>query len=720
MKNLFFNTSLVLQICVFFQLSAQKPTDITVAFFKNPEKAIITDSTPEFGWHYKTNKKADFQTAYQILVSTSSVLIEKNKGDVWDSGKISSVNSSNVEFGGELLQSHTTYYWKVRLWDKDGSGTPYSDYQSFSTGNLNNKYMTDRYPLVCEKIKPLFIVHKNTSGYFIDFGNDAFGTLEVIFTSSKMDTVEIYLGEKLTSPKTIDRNPGGTIRFLKVLLPISNGTHTYKLQLPPGKRNTGKRAIHLPDEIGVVMPFRYCEIIHSPSPVDTSTISQLAVFYPIDQEAADFSSSDTVLNQIWDLCKYSIKATSFTGVYIDGDRERIPYEADAYINQLGHYCVDEEYNMARFSHEYLITHPTWPTEWILHSVLMTYADYMFTGNTESIRQYYQDLQAKTLISLARADGLISTRTGKVTPEVLRSIHLNDNLKDIVDWPKGERDGYEMVEVNTVVNAFHYKALRLMAELAKIIKRPEDEYHYRKRADMVKKSINEKLFDPQKGLYVDGEGSSHASLHANMFPLAFGLVPEKHLKRVTEFVKSRGMACSVYGAQYLMEALYGAAEAEHALQMLTDTTDRSWWNMIRSGSTISMEAWDKKYKLNLDWNHAWGAVPANIIPRFLWGIRPLEPGFSKFVIKPQFAGLTHSKIKMPTIKGPIIAEYRGEAGKSYTLEVEIPFNTTATIYLPNLNKAFVYQINGQMQAGTGNTDHIIIELGSGHYKLEVRE
>ena len=69
-----------------------------------------------------------------------------------------------------------------------------------------------------------------------------------------------------------------------------------------------------------------------------------------------------MLNQIWDLCKYSIKATSFTGVYVVGDRERIPYEADAYINQLSHYTTDRENNIAKNTIAYFMEFPTWPTE----------------------------------------------------------------------------------------------------------------------------------------------------------------------------------------------------------------------------------------------------------------------------------------------------------------------------------------------------------------------
>ncbi len=149
--------------------------------------------------------------------------------------------------------------------------------------------------------------------------------------------------------------------------------------------------------------------------------------------------------------------------------------------------------------------------------------------------------------------------------------------------------------------------------------------FHKRAEQVKQSINEKLFDRERGVYLDGEETEHASLHANMFPLAFGLTPDEYKSSVVDFIKNRGMACSVYGSQFLLEALYEAGEDEYALELMTSKTDRGWWHMIELGSTVTLEAWDLKYKGNLDWNHAWGAAPANIIPRWLMGIRPLEPG-----------------------------------------------------------------------------------------------
>jgi hypothetical protein len=141
-----------------------------------------------------------------------------------------------------------------------------------------------------------------------------------------------------------------------------------------------------------------------------------------------------------------------------------------------------------------------------------------------------------------------------------------------------------------------------------------------------------------------------------------------------------MACSVYGAQYLLEGLYQNGEGDYGLQLMTATNDRSWWNMIKSGSTMTMEAWDMKYKPNSDWNHPWGAAPANIITRYVWGITPAEPGFGKVIIKPQLATLSFSKIKVPTIHGPIKAEYKRIDQQHGLFIIELPPGMNGSVIL----------------------------------------
>ena len=673
------------------------PYGLMVEFIRQPAGIPVLDLKPEFTWIVPSTAGA--QTGYRILVASSDENIRKDKGDVWDSGMVQGSASVEIECGTELKPGKY-YFWKVMILDAEGKPSRYSGTGTFKTGHPSG-YATTANRFLTSLNPPVRFIKKGDDHYFIDFGKDAFGTLVIGSAVKNVDTLTVHLGEKISGPATVDRKPGGSIRYQRALFPLKPGVGTHLLKLPPDKRNTGPAAVHLPDSFGVITPFRYCELENCPPDFNPEKVFQKAYTIYFEDDASFFSSSDTVLNQVWDLCKYSIKATSFTGIYIDGDRERIPYEADAYINQLGHYYTDREYSMGRVSNEFFIHHPTWPTEWILHTVLMFYNDLMFTGNTESVAEYYKELKHKTLTALAREDGLISSAA--VNEDVMKSIGFSnpkDSIRDIVDWPpaqkdtgwklvtaEGERDGYELVEINTVVNAFYYRNLVLMSEIASILGKTEDASFYRNEALRVKDSFNRILLEKERGYYVDGEKSLHSSLHANMMALAFGLVPEDFRQTVLEFIKSRGMACSVYGSQYLLEGLYRAGEGEYALSLMTATHDRSWWNMIRSGSTIAMEAWDMKYKPNSDWNHAWGAAPANIIPGYMWGIQPLEPGYARCIIRPQLKGLKNSSIEVPTIRGTIKAEFK-EEGTSKVYLIRIPGNMDCDL---ELSKNVVYKL-----------------------------
>ncbi|MBW8330601.1 MAG: hypothetical protein K0M40_01155 [Prolixibacteraceae bacterium] len=697
---------------------------------ENFQFAEIARKKPFFGWIVNSDQNNTVQTAYQILVASSLENIQKSTGDCWDSGRTESDQSVNVIYAGKELQPNSVYFWKVKTWDNHGVESAFSPAAQFKTAPVLSDYATSRYPLQKQDVYPVFINPLSASHNFIDFGKAAFGTIRLtLLGKNESDTVLVHLGEAQKGGR-INRTPGGTIRYSVHKLQLKRGWNTYTIAIPPDKRNTGPQAVLMPQYIGEVTPFRYCELEDYNEPLSKNQISQEIVFYPFDETESHFTSSDTVLNEVWDLCKYSIKATSFMGVYVDGDRERIPYEADAYINQLCHYGVAREFSMGRYSHEYLINRPTWPTEWILQSVLMAWNDYLFTGNKESLAHFYTDLKAKALLPLADESGLISTKTGKVTPEVLESIHFKGALKDIVDWPQtgilglgknepGETDGFVFKDVNTVVNAYHYQAVSQLAQIAKVLNQTSDEQQFTARAAKLKSVFNEKLLDKKRGVYFDGIGTDHASLHANMFPLTFGLVPEKYVGKVSNFVQSRGMACSVYGSQFLMDAVYDGHNPDYGLQLLNSTSERSWYNMIRVGSTISLEAWDNKYKPNQDWNHAWGAAPANIIPRKLMGIEPLEPGFRKIRIKPQPASLEQAEIKCPTIRGDVLMSFKNQPQQSFSMNLTIPANTTADVYLPFWSKSQKVTMNGNTIKYRQEGNFAVVEgVGSGSNLFEL--
>jgi hypothetical protein len=255
----------------------------------------------------------------------------------------------------------------------------------------------------------------------------------------------------------------------------------------------------------------------------------------------------------------------------------------------------------------------------------------------------------------------------------------------------------------------------MAELAAVMQKQDDEKTFRAAAEKALRSLNDKLVDPATGLYVDGEGSKHSSLHANMFPLAFGLVPVERREKVAAFVKSRGMACSVYGAQFLLESLFDHGMADHAMMLMTADGNRSFSHMIkRVGTTVALEAWDAKYKGNLDWNHAWGAAPANILPRKVLGIEPLEPGFAKILIQPRPGKLHWAEGYVPTKAGRVAVRIDQDA-KMFRVKVEIPAGATAKVGVPK-GAGGNLSLDGKPVKATEPDSCLFVETGAGKHEV----
>jgi alpha-L-rhamnosidase len=140
-----------------------------------------------------------------------------------------------------------------------------------------------------------------------------------------------------------------------------------------------------------------------------------------------------------------------------------------------------------------------------------------------------------------------------------------------------------------------------------------------------------------------------------------------------------MRVSVYGAQFLLEALYRAGLGHAAHGLLTSREQFSWLHMMDDlGATIVMEAWDPSIKSNTTFSHAWGSAPANIVPRFVAGVRPLAPGAREMLVAPQPGPLQWLRSKVPTVRGPVEVALDRRGG--FRLAVSLPPNVTGRIEL----------------------------------------
>ncbi|GAB5401788.1 MAG: family 78 glycoside hydrolase catalytic domain [Aureliella sp.] len=535
--------------------------------------------------------------------------------------------------------------------------------------------------------EPVSIKRVGENATLIDFGKVAFGNI-VMPVPDGRGLAKVHFGEKLKAGR-IDQSPPGTVRYGMTPIRLGGQRGNWIVPAPVDVRNVEQAgliyanppAALTPGHWRSIMPFRWVEIEGVGEDFPYELIRRRAAFDKSwNDDASAFESSNAELNRIWDLCKYSIKATTFAGVYVDGDRERIPYEADAYLNQLSHYTTDDDVTMAARSFDWLMENGTWPTEWSPHMVFMAYAQWQYSGDTQWLEQRYESLKSRTLMHRSADDGLV------------RSSALDQSRHDIVDWPKKERDSFVFTEINTVVNAFHIEALEQMAEMARAVGKDADADAFDSRIVLAKRSLVEKLFDTESGIFRDGIGTDHSSIHANFFPLAFGLVPEEKVAGVVSWLEGKQMQCSPYAAQYFMEALFQNGSDQKAMELILAEGDRSWNHMLDSGTTITWEAWDLKYKPNQDWNHAWGAAPANLLPRFVLGATPASPGWKSATIRPNLSGLTHASGRVPTPQGPI--EVAWKLDSELTVFVKLPDGVSATLDLPATDGSTGVTIDGK--------------------------
>lgn len=168
---------------------------------------LINTASPCFGWVLKNDIANSSQTAYRILVSSEKGLIEKETGDVWDSGKIESNQSINIAFEGKSLNPDKVYYWRVKTWDNHQNESSFSEIGQFKTAKELQPYFTDYHPIQKMDEKPIAIAKIGSGHYFIDFGKDAFGRIRVnLFSENENDTVTIHLGEAQKEGK-VNRAP---------------------------------------------------------------------------------------------------------------------------------------------------------------------------------------------------------------------------------------------------------------------------------------------------------------------------------------------------------------------------------------------------------------------------------------------------------------------------------------------------------------------------------
>lgn len=601
------------------------------------------------------------------------------------SAKRDSLNANKFPFGWENLNYDTT------LWKNVTQNSNFNKYILTSSQMDNMK----RY-----EVSPEIVTKSSEGQYFIDFGKEIIGGIKLDLTCSARD-IKIEYGEEL--------NEDGTVRSELAAENVYRETWSLK---------KGYQSL-----FGIGMKtFRYVAISNLPEEFTKENIKGLMIRQEFSDEASDFQSSNTVLNDVYKMCKYTSKAAT-QDVYVDSqNRERIPYEGDALITALNSYNYSASSTSAKFTAEYLLNHTTWPAEYSLHNITMIYQNYMYTGDRRNLEESYELLKGKTL------ENYFDESIG-----LMKNVEdgLVENQSVMTDWPVAERDGYKVdeVEYNTVFNAVCAGGYTDMAKIANILGNESDRLHYQTLADTIKNNMIQKLYDRQTGRFWDGlsmtgEIVRHSAQHATAYALAYGIFDSEDMSQsMYDAIEADGeLKMSLYGAFFMLQGLYNTDHGDLARKIMSNPDSelgvKSWaYMMYGQKATITTEFWENIGKTNMSMAHAWGTSPGVMLVRGMFGIQPTSAGFDTFQIKLQPGGLEQASIKIPTLKGEISASYLQDGSGGISGSFNVPSNSQVTFYVPVTGMRSQLSIDGVQVNASREGEFLACQVGPGEHTYQ---
>ncbi len=247
-----------------------------------------------------------------------------------------------------------------------------------------------------------------------------------------------------------------------------------------------------------------------------------------------------------------------------------------------------------------------------------------------------------------------------------------------DWP----DWGKKADMTAIENAWVYYALSATEEMAQLLGRDEDILFISERKDTIAKGY--------KGLWTENgfksEDVRKPDDRANALAVLSGLADEKQydvIKNVLTTTKNS----SPYMEYYVLEALCKMGEYQAA----TDRIKDRYKDMMGEDYSTLWEFWDSWRGTK---NHAWSGGPLVIMSKHFAGITPLDAGYEKVKIDPEYSLSDSMSCTVPSVKGLITLDYEKTSGV-YVVNLTVPEGVKAELSVPdnavvNVNSQLIYQ------------------------------
>ena len=125
MKNLVL-ILLIVATCLSCKQESDKTFVVNLKSEYHENPLAIAEPSPRLSWNIESEERNWGQMAYQIIVASDSAGLNRGKGNIWNTGKVKSPDCQWIAYSGKPLKPLEKYWWKVKVWGRDGSESAWS------------------------------------------------------------------------------------------------------------------------------------------------------------------------------------------------------------------------------------------------------------------------------------------------------------------------------------------------------------------------------------------------------------------------------------------------------------------------------------------------------------------------------------------------------------------------------------------------------------------
>lgn len=574
---------------------------------------------------------------------------------------------------------------------------------------------------VTETLKPVKITEPKPGIFVFDMGRNISGWCRLKVAGPVGTTITIRYDERL--------HEDGTLYQM-------NSTHVFTGEFQTDKYTLKGVGIETWEPRFVYHGFQYAQVEGFPGKPTLDSL-ELRIVHAAFEEMGEFECSNDLLNTIHKFAQRSYKSNFISYPTDCPHREKNGWTGDAQLAcETGLYNFNSESNYTKWIDDFddcqrpdgnlpgIIPTDTWGYDWgngpAYDSAYMLIPWYvrLYRGDTRLLMAHYEGYKRYLDYVANHSEGHIAGF-------------------GLGDWcpPVGSPESHPAPRELTST-AYYYVDVKIVAEVAGMLGKIDEQRKYEALAEEIKKTFIERFYDSETGTYI---GKDQTGMAAALYQ---GLVPDSEKSKVMEALvaevanRKGHVFAGILGTKYLLHALTDNGRADLAYEAVSKRDFPSWGHWIEMGATSLWEKWDGGDSRN---HIMFGDIDAWFYET-LAGINPdpAKIGFKNTIIRPRPVGdLKWAKAWHRSPYGVIRSSWKREpkhpepvegrsASDKFILDLEIPANSTATVYIPAASVDQVTEGGKPASKSEGvkfarmDDGCVVFQIGSGSYKFRVGE